>query len=404
MNRQPFGIPPRRWEPNLSRWLVRATRRYRRRIIRKQLIQDIEIEQSEHLTSAIAANKGIMICPNHSTHYDSNCLYAAADDLNTALYFMTAWQVFGVSSRWEQWALQRSGCFSVNREGNDRAAFKQAIDILQKEPEPLVIFPEGDIYHISDYVMPFREGAAAIALGAARKADRPIVVVPCAIRFWYLEDPTPRLEHQTAELEERIYLHSDSRNPVRERILKLSEALLALKEVDYIGKTRSGELPERLRFLTDFVLTQLEDTYCLARKDFGTPERVKQIRQHLIDAFDKACSNKSAGQATLSLDMLQDMEDLFFAVQLFSYRGDYLSGKPRIERIAETLDKLEEDLLDRPSPTVRGKRKVVIRFGQPIELPKEKGGRSQVSELTKQMQASVQGLLDETGATPNRDF
>jgi 1-acyl-sn-glycerol-3-phosphate acyltransferase len=403
MNRQPFGIPPRWWEPKLNRWWVRATKGYRHRIIRQQLIQSVEIQQSEHLTSALNANRGVMVCPNHSTHYDSNCLYKAADELETSLYFMTAWQVFGVSSRLEQWALQHSGCFSINREGNDRKAFKQAIEILQHQPEPLVVFPEGDIYHISDYVMPFREGAAAIALSAARKAERDVVIIPCGIRFWYLEDPTPQLQQQAAELEQRVYLHSDSRMGVRERILKLSEALLALKEVDYIGQTRSGALPERLGFLTDFVLTQLEDKYCLARKDLGTPERVKQIRQHLIDAFEKACSEKKDA-TTLPLDMLQDMEDLFFAVQLFSYRGDYLSGSPRIERVAETLDKLEEDLLDRPSPTIRGKRRVVIRFGAPIPLPKERGGRTQVTELTLRMQNAVQELLDEMGATPERSF
>ena len=39
------------------------------------------------------------------------------------------------------------------------------------------------------------------------------------------------------------------------------------------------------------------------------------------------------------------MEDLFFVIQLYSYPGDYVAEKPSIERIAETLDKFEEDVL-----------------------------------------------------------
>ena len=403
MNRQPFGIPPRCWEPKLNRWWVRISRSYRERVVRQQLIESIEIEGQENLADALAAGHGILLCPNHSTHYDSNCLYLAADRIGTPLYFLTAWQVFGMSSPWQQWALQRSGCFSINREGNDRAAFKHARDVLVRESVPLVIFPEGDIYHTSDYVMPFREGAAAISLGAARKSNRDTVIIPCGIRFWYLEDPTTKLEQQTAELEQRVYLNADSRRTIRERILKLSGALLALKEVDYLGQTQSGALPERLRHMTDYVLTRLEKKHTLSRRAMETPERVKQVRQHLIASFDEACAKSSIADK-LPLDMIQDMEDLFFAVQVYSYRGDYLSGNPRMERIAETLDKLEEDLLDRTSPTIRGRRRAVIRFGDPITVPRERNGRGHVAELTREMQSAVQGLLDSMGVTPVRSF
>ena len=50
------------------------------------------------------------------------------------------------------------------------------------------------------------------------------------------------------------------------------------------------------------------------------------------------------------------MEDLFFATQLFSYPGDYLADDPSIERIAETIDKFEEDILGLALPTVRRQR------------------------------------------------
>jgi hypothetical protein len=123
----------------------------------------------------------------------------------------------------------------------------------------------------------------------------------------------------------------------------------------------------------------------------------------LDEAFDAAVSGQS-GQ-DLGLEPLADMEDLFFAIQLYSYRGDYLTERPRIERVAETLDKLEEDLLEQPYPTVRGKRRVVVRFGPPLPVPQPRDKRRQIGELTMQLQQAVQQQLDHLAARPpERDF
>ena len=167
MNRQPYGTPPQWWPPKLSPTWVRMTRRWRRgQLANKQQIIDISVDGAEHLCDAVAAGHGVLISPNHSAHYDSAALYVAADGLNLPLYFMTAWQVFAMSSGFERFAMQRLGCFSIDREATDRQAYKQAVEILESHAHPLVIFREGDIYHTSERVTPFREGAAAIALSA----------------------------------------------------------------------------------------------------------------------------------------------------------------------------------------------------------------------------------------------
>ena len=92
--------------------------------------------------------------------------------------------------------------------------------------------------------------------------------------------------------------------------------------------------------------------------------------------------------------LLRDMEDLFFVMQLFSYPADYLLDEPTVERLAETLDKFEEDVLQRDYPSVRGRRRASIRFVEPIPVNAQ-GKRDQVAELTRLMQDGVQGLLDE---------
>ena len=100
MNRQPFEIPPKWWVPKLVPWAVKLTRGYRQRHLRRsQRLMSIEAIGLEHLENARAAGHGILICPNHSAHYDSAALYAAADQIGQPLYFMTAWQVFSMSKR-----------------------------------------------------------------------------------------------------------------------------------------------------------------------------------------------------------------------------------------------------------------------------------------------------------------
>ena len=237
----------------MSPRLVRYTRKYRRwRLRSEQKIRDVIVSGSEHLHDALKNGHGVLLAPNHAAHYDSAALYLAADQIDTPLYYMTAWQVFGMSSLFDQFLMQRLGCFSIDRESADRQAFKQALTILKKEPYPLVIFPEGDIYHITDRVTPFREGAAAVAIAAARKSQRPISIVPCGIKFFYEEDPTEQLHQLMSQLDERLFLRPDPMKPLPQRIYRFAEALLALKEIEYDEATRTvryrtelGHLPNQ---------------------------------------------------------------------------------------------------------------------------------------------------------------
>ena len=62
------------------------------------------------------------------------------------------------------------------------------------------------------------------------------------------------------------------------------------------------------------------------------PERVKEVRRRIIPRLKK--DDLSADERR---QFGEDMEDLFFIIQLFSYPGDYVAEKPSIERVAETL-------------------------------------------------------------------
>ena len=75
--------------------------------------------------------------------------------------------------------------------------------------------------------------------------------------------------------------------------------------------------------------------------------RVKICRREIIKQMEEADSD------TLN-QMHIDLDDLFMVIQLYSYPGDYVDANPSIERMAETLDKFEEDILGAlPRPSAR---------------------------------------------------
>jgi len=405
LNKQPYITPPRWWQPRLSPRAVRLTRPYRRWQLRKQQkIQSVHVYGGEHLQSALDANQGVMVTPNHAAHYDSAALYLAADQLNTPLYYMTAWQVFGMASRWDQFLMQRLGCFSVDRESSDRKAYRQAVEVLQQETCPLVVFPEGDIYHTTDRVTPFREGAAAVAVAAARRSDRPVVIVPCGIKFWYVDDPTPRLHRLMTRLDERMYLRPQPDRPLAERIYRFAEAILSLKEIEFLGTSQAGPITDRIRCLAEKILSAMEPSHGIRPNDKPIPDRVKELRRRIIGKRDRLTADHPvhlppSPELRQALEGLSsEMDDLFFVMQLYSYPGDYLTDNPSVERLAETLDKFEEDILGHDIPSVHGRRRVDISFGEPIEVSTQSTGREAIPELTANMRDNVQQLINQLAA------
>ena len=392
MNQQPFATPPQSWEPKMTPWFVRAWfPMVRREMQIKADIRHVDLHGLEHLKTAVDSGAGILITPNHSFHYDSYVLGHAAHEVGRPFHIMAAWQVFNAATPFQRFVMQRSGVFSIDRESADLGAFKRALEILRSHQCPLVIFPEGDIYHTNDRVSPFREGAAAIALSAAKRADRPLVIIPTAIKCHYVTDPTPGLLDLMSRLERSVHWRPRPELPLTERIYRFAAGLLALKELEYLGQPQSGTIPTRTRSLASHILDEKEKRFAIERPSDSIPERVKELRRHFIKELERPDLD-----ATSYGQLKRDMEDLFLVIQLYSYPGDYVAEKPSIERIAETLDKFEEDVLRATYPKPRGTRHATVRFGEPIPLSKDRASRDATAVLTTQLEQRVQKLLDQS--------
>jgi hypothetical protein len=173
--------------------------------------------------------------------------------------------------------------------------------------------------------------------------------------------------------------------------------MLILKELEYLGQARTGPVPSRIEHLTEAILSRIEE-HLVTKTTGGVPERVKELRRQAIQVIESP-ETEEARRKQLN----DDMNDLFQVMQFYSYPGDYVAEKPSVERIAETLDKFEEDILDVPLPSIRGKRRATVRFGEPIPVKRE-GQRNQVARLTDLLEQRVQQLLDEINANGQPSF
>jgi len=397
VNRYQMQMAPRWWSPQLNGLMVKLWRPVRvRKQVRNERLMEVTVRGAERVRTLLEEGRAVLITPNHPTHADAYSVYAAADEIGVPLYLMTAWQVFSMKSALTRQVLRWHGCFSVDREAADMRAFRQAVEVLERRREPLVVFPEGEVYHCNGRVRPFREGAAAIALSAAKRDKRPVVCVPCALWYEYLDDPTEELKGIMNDLEREVLWRPRTDLPLHERIYRFAEVCLVIKELEFLGRACEGPLPGRILNLADKILRSIEARRGLPPRSGDVPERVKELRHVAIQELEKDGVDEPTRKR-----VYEELEDLFLAVQLFSYPGDYVAEKPTVERMAETLDKFEEDVLNRFSATVRGRRRVTAAFGEPIPVERPKDRKSATVQLTELLETSVQRLIDQlSGAAP----
>jgi 1-acyl-sn-glycerol-3-phosphate acyltransferase len=352
---------------------------------RKYRIGKIEPQGFEHIRALHEAGHALLLAPNHSDHSDPHVVMEVAHRYGMRALFMAAREIFEVSPT-ASWALQSMGVFSVDRDGPDLSAIKTAMGILENGGDPLVIFPEGEIYHHHRRLDPLNEGVASILLKVAARlpSGKRAFLVPVGLRF--INDPAVEKTfcERLSKLEDRIGWTPKPLMPVDERIHRLGTGILALKETEYLGYAGSGNVHERLTHLCETLLTLVESRYPRDAKAVTPPERVRalryRIRRRLLDA------EKPPNHDEKEL-LLDDLDRVFTALQAHSYIGDYLLADPTLDRRAETILKLEEDLFGFPTYPIPRTARVIA--GEPIpvsemlaagELP-PKGGALQLTEL-----------------------
>ncbi|HKZ50167.1 MAG TPA: hypothetical protein VJ256_00205, partial [Dehalococcoidia bacterium] len=178
-----------------------------------------------------------------------------------------------------------------------------------------------------------------------------------------------------------------------DRIYRLGAGLLAVKEVEFLGQAQQGPFVERIRGLQQKLLEMVESKHRVERA--GTvPERVKLLQGKVRKVLTDPRADISQEQKE---ELYDDMDTLFLVAQLYSYPGQYLRENPTVHRIAETIFKLEEDVLSKgnyPAP-----RQVHVRFGEPVGVKEflEEGSfnsRTGVRAMTELLSESIQSMIE----------
>ena len=364
-----------------------------RRMVPKQLKKDYgivshECRGVEKLKASLAAGHGVMIVPNHCRPCDPLVMDFLAKAMDRPVHTIASWHLF-MQGKVQRFLLPRVGCFSVYREGMDRESLKCATKIIADGKHPLVIFAEGIVTRSNDRMLNFMEGPSFMARTAAKqRKEGKVVIHPVFIRYFFEGDLRGTVTPVVEEIENRLSWQPQTQLSLKDRITKAGQALLALKEIEHLGRAGEGTLTERLQRLIDHILAPLEARWTNGRKDDETMARVKRLRTTILPEL-------VTGELTEAdrAERWRHLTDLYLVQQLHCYPGDYIES-PTPERILETVERYEEDLTDvsRAHPPLH----VVLTVGDAIEVSPERDRSQEGDPITRQLREQMEVMLEET--------
>lgn len=387
-------VPPRNgrlwwhlFRPILPRYLRRAAG-----------IARVELRHADRLRSSLQAGHGVMLAPNHCRPCDPMVLGELSYAVGCPLYIIASWHLF-MQNRVQTFLLPRLGVFSIYREGSDRESLKTAMQLTAAAQRPLVIFPEGMISRHNDRLNHLMEGTALMARGAAkqRAAATPpgkVVVHPVAIRYFFDGEIATAAPPVLRDIERRLAWQPQDHLDVKERIARIGGALLALKEIEYLGAAQAGPMAERIERLIDRLLGPLETEWIKGRREKELIGRVKLLRMAIVPDM----AGGGLDEAELQRRW-RHLADIYLAQQLFCYPPDYLAANPTPERLLETIERFEEDLTD--TTRVHAPLRALVEVGEAIEVTPERtrgaDGDPLMPAIREQLEAMLAGSARRAG-------
>lgn len=361
---------------------------------------------------------GVVIAPNHSEYADAMVVAELTRQADRFITFMVTRESFDDQRGINGLALQWMGGFSVNRGGDNTQCHQFAKDLLKRGHYDLLIFPEGEIYLLNDLVMPFKPGVAMLALEAAadrRKEARssgPLLIVPVAIKYVYLEDPLPQLTRTAAHLETTLFGEPRA-GTLYDRVYTIGAELIARTEQTLGLHAAPGQdVYDRLAVIRERLLGTLEHRYLGRVRDEFAFDRARRVILHLLEALADIRVRQDLPddeQAALEAELRRDLVRAQMAARSVSFAEDYLITHPTAERMAETLLKLEREVYDRYPLPLGVRRKAIVWIGDPIDVMEylpayldRKTRKDAILQLVRTLQSRIQSALDAATAEVER--
>lgn len=389
-------VPPHRGD----RWpsFIQAFRIVDFYLKRKEGVVDYECRGMQHWRQSLDRGDGILLAPNHCRYADPLALGWPARELRTHVYAMASWHLFN-KGRFDSFAIRKMGGFSINRESSDRQSLETAIDILARAERPLILFPEGTTNRTNDVLKPLLDGVAFIARSAARRRDKQgggnLVMHPLAIKYLCVGDICDWADRQLSHIEDRLGWRNDD-GSILNRTVRLAEGLLSLKEIEYFGHSRSGDLPTRRDALIAHILDQSERRLAIENPESETRARVRAIRSE-VTRQHFAPESPELLQTASESPLWRDAQAADLAQELMSYPNCYLDADQVTDtRIVETIQRMQESLLGRANVEVP--LKVIIQCAPAIPVPTTKPPRGETDPLMAQLARQLREMIAELSA------
>ncbi len=365
-----------------------------------------EIRHLDRLRASLDANHGIMITANHARPCDPMACGWIRIALGSPMYCMASWHLFH-ESRFQHWLIRACGGYSVHREGTDAASVNFTVKALNNAVRPVVIFAEGAITRSNDVVFPVPEGPALIARLAARRRSKQsppgkVVIHPVAFKYFFMGDLEKTVAPVFDRIERRLSWQTWPNLPLLERLGKLANALLCLRELEYFGAPQAAGdglpgIQDRIESLIEQIIRPVEEEWAAGEPPLeGVYARVQRLRGRIVS--DMVADGVTEDGGVTKDGRWRQLADLYVAGQLGCYPRDYLAGDPSPERILETVEKIDEDLTD--DPAVHRPLHLVIQIGEAIEVSPSRDRGSKQDPLTELYRSRIAEMLDDINTHP----
>jgi len=357
------------------------------------------------------AGKNALVCPNHSNRHDPQVMYEFSRQVGECFNFVAAREVFDYDDGANGWWLQRLGCYSVVRGAADRESFKTTKRILSSGKKKLVLFPEGEISHQNDTLMPLESGAAQLTFWAVEELAKqangaeiaPIYVIPLALKYTYPKDIREHLIRCIEELEQHTSI-KNTETSLYVRVRNLATKLLDTLEHEYALKTPAdATMNDRIVTLRQHILDNMARQLQVDIKpNTRQLESVRILRNHVDDFIyaheEKVSEYEKAVHAERAAIFKGFYKDLDRVVNFIAIYDGYLKEKLTQERFADILDRMEREIKRVGEPSPRGARIVYVDVGDPINLSAryadfKKDKKGTIANVTEEIFGQISTML-----------
>ncbi len=350
-----------------------------------------EIEGIDNWRS-IPNDTGLIIAVKHAHYSDEYVIYEIAHRIGVKCFYVSAPEVFEGYLGMQRFFVRSFGGFPVERGGKNIQAARFTIETLKKGKVPIVLFPEGELFFLNDYVTPLKQGTALFALEGAKARTlegkpNTLFFLPIGLKYLYEKDINPLIKKNLAFLEKKLLKTNlkkgdPSENNFSDRIEKLMNALLAEAEKKF-NVAAQGQSPEE-KFL-NLSLTLIE---ALETATFG-----KTMKGELSDRARIFMARSKRDT--------ESFKKAFWALYSLSFLPGYMNPKDQ-NRVMETIRKINRLVTENETPPFPGHRLLRVKIGRPFAVQpylkqylKSDTKKEGMQNLLTDLRATIQKIQDE---------